>query len=140
MAREAYPGTHPWISNTRLDKQRFPNPRYDPIGNWAQQPISFGGAFSTNGISSIGGFQPGPCQPEDRELFMEGVRVNILCTQLYYLWFIWVLDEGVFCLWFVAIVATYRLTLCWMCDSSRTGCARRITPIYMWHEQAIIER
>ena len=26
-----------------------------------------------------------------------------------------------------------------MCDSPRTGCARRITPIYMWREQAIIQ-
>jgi len=36
-------------------------------------------------------------------------------------------------------VATSRLALRWMYDSPRTGCARRTTPIYMWHEQAIIE-
>jgi len=36
-------------------------------------------------------------------------------------------------------VATSRLALRWMVDSTRTKCARRITPIYMWHEQAIIE-
>ena len=27
----------------------------------------------------------------------------------------------------------------WMCDSPRTGCARRTTPIYTWREQAITE-
>ena len=27
-----------------------------------------------------------------------------------------------------------------MCDTPRTGCARRITPTYVWREQAIIER
>jgi len=34
-------------------------------------------------------------------------------------------------------VATSLLALRWMCDSPRTGCARNITPIYMWREQAI---
>ena len=37
------------------------------------------------------------------------------------------------------IVATSPLALRWMCDSSRTGCARRITPIFMWHKQTITE-
>ena len=37
------------------------------------------------------------------------------------------------------IVATSPLTLCWMCNSSRMGCAQRTTPIYMRHEQAIIK-
>ena len=32
----------------------------------------------------------------------------------------------------VRSVATSRLALCWMCDSPRTGCARRITPIYIY--------
>ena len=36
-------------------------------------------------------------------------------------------------------VATSRLALRWTCDSPRTRCSRRIAPIYMWHEQAIIE-
>jgi len=36
-------------------------------------------------------------------------------------------------------VATFALALRWMCDSPRTGCARRTTPIYMWQEQAIKE-
>ena len=37
-----------------------------------------------------------------------------------------------------ASVATSPLALRWMRGSPRTGCARRITPIYMWREQAII--
>ena len=41
--------------------------------------------------------------------------------------------------WIWIHVATSRLALHWMCDSPRTGCARRITLIYMWCEQAIIE-
>jgi len=36
-------------------------------------------------------------------------------------------------------VATSQLILRWMCDSTRTGCAQRITPIYKWREHAIIE-
>jgi len=36
-------------------------------------------------------------------------------------------------------VATSPLALRWMCASPRTGCARRITPICTWREQAIIE-
>jgi len=36
-------------------------------------------------------------------------------------------------------VATSRLTLRWMCDSPRTECERRTTPICTWHEQAIME-
>ena len=35
-------------------------------------------------------------------------------------------------------VATSLLELRWMCDSLRMGCAQRITPIYKWHEQAVI--
>jgi len=31
------------------------------------------------------------------------------------------------------------MALRWMCDSPRTGCARRITPIYSWREQAILQ-
>ena len=38
-----------------------------------------------------------------------------------------------------AVVATSPLAFCWICDSPRTGCVRRITPINMWREQAIIE-
>jgi len=39
-----------------------------------------------------------------------------------------------------ASVATILLALRWMCDSPRTGCARRTTIyIYMWRKQAIIE-
>jgi len=43
--------------------------------------------------------------------------------------------------WSKCTVTTSRLTLRWMCDSPRQGCAWRITPIYsyMWHEQAIAE-
>jgi len=26
----------------------------------------------------------------------------------------------------------------WLCGSPRTGCAWRITPLYMWSEQAIV--
>ena len=37
------------------------------------------------------------------------------------------------------IVETSGLAWRWMCDSPRTGCARRITPTYVWREQAIIE-
>jgi len=41
---------------------------------------------------------------------------------------------------FVRTVASSPVALRWMCDSPRTGCARRITPIHtLWHEQAIIE-
>jgi len=36
-------------------------------------------------------------------------------------------------------VAASLVALRWLCDSPRTGCAWRITPLYMWHEQAIIE-
>ena len=36
-------------------------------------------------------------------------------------------------------VATSPLALRWLCDSPRTGCARRTTPTYMWREQAIVE-
>ena len=35
--------------------------------------------------------------------------------------------------------ATSPLALRWICNSPRTGCARRITPLYTWREQAIIE-
>jgi len=41
-------------------------------------------------------------------------------------------------LWKGDVVATSWLTLCLMCDSPWTGCARKIKPIYMWREQAII--
>jgi len=37
------------------------------------------------------------------------------------------------------VVATSRLSLCWMCDWPRMACAWRITPICIWHEQAMIE-
>jgi len=37
-------------------------------------------------------------------------------------------------------VATSRLALRSLCGSRQTGCAWRITPIYMWRKQAIIER
>jgi len=36
-------------------------------------------------------------------------------------------------------VATTPLALPWMCGSPRTECAWRTTPIYLWHEQVIIE-
>jgi len=39
----------------------------------------------------------------------------------------------------IRTVATSPLALRWMCDSPRTGCAWRTTPIYMWREQATIE-
>jgi len=39
----------------------------------------------------------------------------------------------------VFTVATSLLVLCCMCDSPRMGCARRVTAIYMWCEQATIE-
>jgi len=42
-------------------------------------------------------------------------------------------------MFFLYSVANSPLTFRWMCDSPRTGCVRRTTPIYMWHEQAIIE-
>jgi len=35
-------------------------------------------------------------------------------------------------------VATSLSALRWMCESPRMGCARRIAPIYMWREQAIM--
>ena len=35
--------------------------------------------------------------------------------------------------------AANPLALCWKCNSPRTGCAWRITPISVWHEQPIIE-
>jgi len=38
----------------------------------------------------------------------------------------------------IRIVATSPVALRWLCDSPRTGCAWRITPLYMWREQAII--
>ena len=38
-----------------------------------------------------------------------------------------------------ATVATSPVVLRWLCDSPRTGCAWRITPLCMWREQAIIE-
>ena len=42
--------------------------------------------------------------------------------------------------WDLAPLGTWRFTvLRWMCDSPRTGCARRTTPICTWREQAIIE-
>jgi len=37
-----------------------------------------------------------------------------------------------------AIVATSPMALRWLCDSPRTGCAWRITPLYMQREQAMI--
>ena len=37
------------------------------------------------------------------------------------------------------VVATSPLALRWMCDSPWMGCVWRTTPMYMWHEQAIIE-
>ena len=37
------------------------------------------------------------------------------------------------------IVATSPVVLRWLCDSPRTGCAWRITPLCMWREQAIME-
>ena len=36
-------------------------------------------------------------------------------------------------------LATSRLALRWMCDLPRKGCVRITTPMYMWHEQSIIE-
>ena len=36
-------------------------------------------------------------------------------------------------------LATSWFALRWMCDSPRTGCARRTTPIYKWRERAVIE-
>jgi len=35
-------------------------------------------------------------------------------------------------------VATSTVVLRWLCDSPRTGCAWRITPLYMYREQAIV--
>jgi len=40
----------------------------------------------------------------------------------------------------LSTIATSPLALRWMRGSPRTECARRTTPIYMWREQAIIER
>jgi len=40
---------------------------------------------------------------------------------------------------YLCIVATAPLALRSMCDSPRTGCVRRITPIYSWHEQPTTE-
>ena len=37
------------------------------------------------------------------------------------------------------VVATSPVVLRWLCDSTRTGCAWRITPLCMWREQAIRE-
>ena len=39
----------------------------------------------------------------------------------------------------VITVATSPVALRWMCDSRLTGCVRKITPIYTWHEKAITE-
>jgi len=39
----------------------------------------------------------------------------------------------------ICSVATFPLPLHWMCDSPGTRCARRTTPIYTWHKQAIIK-
>ena len=39
----------------------------------------------------------------------------------------------------VYTVATSPVVLRWLCDSPRTGCTWRITPLCMWREQAIIE-
>jgi len=35
------------------------------------------------------------------------------------------------------VFTTFHLALYWMCDSPRTGCARRATHEYMWCEQAV---
>ena len=35
--------------------------------------------------------------------------------------------------------ATSPLALRWICDSPRTGCARRTTSLYTWREQALTE-
>jgi len=40
-----------------------------------------------------------------------------------------------FCVIRVHFVATSRLACRWMCDSPQTGCAWRLTPLYMWREQ-----
>ena len=40
-----------------------------------------------------------------------------------------------FCVIRVPFVPASRLACYWMCDSPRTGCARRLTTIYMWREQ-----
>jgi len=37
------------------------------------------------------------------------------------------------------VAATSRLALRWMCDSPRTGCARRTPPIYKWRKQGTTE-
>jgi len=58
------------------------------------------------------------------------------------------LQNGLFCLFLLTSVvqnvcvctaATSPVVLRWVCDSPRTGCAWRITPLCMWREQAIIE-
>jgi len=53
------------------------------------------------------------------------------------------LVSAIFCSRFLHVyhdtVATFQLALRWMCNSPRTGCARRTTTTYMWHEQAIVE-
>jgi len=45
--------------------------------------------------------------------------------------------------WFVVkrgdVVATSPLVLGWLCNSPLMECVRRITPLYTWREQAIIE-
>jgi len=38
-----------------------------------------------------------------------------------------------------ASVAISRLAFCWMCNSPRTECAWKPTPIYMWREEAEIQ-
>jgi len=47
--------------------------------------------------------------------------------------------KGNLCWRLLEIVATSPVALRWLCDSPRTGCAWRITPLCMWREQAIIE-
>ena len=54
----------------------------------------------------------------------------------------WIFAQEVFCWdpgWKVSAVATYTLALRWMCSSPRTGCVRRLTPVCMWRENAIIQ-
>jgi len=38
----------------------------------------------------------------------------------------------------ITSVATSPVALRWLCDSPRTGCARRMKNIYAWREQAIV--
>ena len=40
-----------------------------------------------------------------------------------------------FCFIRVPFGAASQLARRWMCDSPRTGCARRLTPTYMWREE-----